>query len=52
MGKKAKELRWVTTCITSEPTEDSTPKYAEWEACASLFVVIDILNHNDGIRHS
>ncbi len=51
-GKQANELRWVTTCLTSEPTEDSAPKYANWEACASLFVVIDILTHTDGIRHS
>ena len=52
-GKKAKKLRWViTTCFTSEPTKNSAPKYADWEACASLFVAIDILTHNDGIRHS
>ena len=51
-GKRAKELRWVTTCLASEPTEDSAPKYADWEACASLFVAIDILTHVDGIRHS
>ena len=51
-GKRAKELRWVTTCLTSEPTEDSAPKYADWEACASLFVAIDILTHTDNIRHS
>ena len=48
-GKRAKELRWVTTCITSEPTKDSAPKYAGWEAYASLFVAIDILTHADGI---
>jgi hypothetical protein len=51
-GIKAKELRWVTTCLTSEPTEDSAPKYADWEACASLFVAIDILTHSDGVCHS
>ena len=51
-GRKARELRWVTTCLTSDPTEDSVPKYADWEACASLFVVINILTHNDDIRHS
>ena len=28
-GKRTKELRWVTTCLTSEPTEDFTPKYAD-----------------------
>ncbi len=51
-GKTGKELRWVTTCLTSGPTEDSTPKHADREACASLFVEIDILlTHNDGIRH-
>jgi hypothetical protein len=42
----------VTTCLTSEPTEDSALKYAVWEACASLFVAIDILTHVDGIRLS
>ena len=51
-GKKAKELRWLTTCLASKPTEDSAPKYADWEACASVFVAIDILTHIDGIRHS
>ncbi len=51
-SRKAKELRWVSTCLTSEPTEDSAPKYADWEAYASLFVEIDIITHNDGIRHS
>jgi len=42
----------VTTGLTSGPTEDSTPKYADWEACATVFVAIDILTHIDGIRHS
>jgi hypothetical protein len=51
-GKRAKELRWVTTYLTSEPTEDTPPKYADWEACASLFVAIDIFTHADGIRRS
>ena len=32
--------------------EDSTSKYTDWEACASFFVAIDILIHNDGIHHS
>ena len=41
----------MTTCLTSEPTEDSASKYANWEVCASLFVAIDILTHADGIRH-
>jgi hypothetical protein len=42
----------LTTCLTSEPTENSAPKYTDREACASLFVTIDILIHNDGISHS
>jgi len=42
----------VTTCFTSEPTKDIAPKCADWEACASLFVAIDILTHIDGIGHS
>ena len=50
-GKKAKELRWVTTCLSSEPTENATPKYTDWEVCASLFASIDILTHNDGVRY-
>ena len=50
-GRNAKELRRGTTCFTSEPTEDSVPKYADWEACASLFVAIDILTNNGGIHH-
>jgi hypothetical protein len=45
-------LRQITTCLTYEPKEDSPPKYADWEACASFFVAIDILTHTDGIRHS
>jgi hypothetical protein len=49
---KARELLWVTTCLTSDPTEDSAPGYADWEARASLLVAIDILTtHNHGIRH-
>jgi hypothetical protein len=51
-GKQARELRWVTTCLTSDPTEDSFPRYADWESCASLYVAIDICTLNDGIRHS
>ena len=50
-GKKAKELRWVSPYLTFEPTEDSAPKYTDWEACAPLFVAIDILTRNDSIRH-
>ena len=49
--KKPKEFRWVTTCLTSDPTEETTPKYSDWEACASLYVAVDILTHHDGIRH-
>ena len=50
-SKKHKELRWVTTCLTLDPTEDTTPKYSDWEACVSLYVAVDILTHHDGIRH-
>ena len=28
-GKKALEVRWTTTCLTTEPTEESAPKYAD-----------------------
>jgi hypothetical protein len=51
-GKKAKEMMWVTTCLTSDPTEDTTPKYSDWEACVSLYVAVDILTHHYGVRHS
>ena len=51
-GKKPKDFRWVTTCLTSDPTEDTAPKYSDWEVCASLYVAVDILTHHDGIRHS
>jgi hypothetical protein len=47
-----KEFRWVTTCLTADPTEDTTPRYSNWEACASLYVAVDILTHHDCIRHS
>ena len=51
-GKKAREWRWVTTCLMTEPTEDSAPKYADWDACSWVFVAVDTLPHLDGIRHS
>jgi hypothetical protein len=51
-GKKPKEIRWVTICLTSDPTEDTTPQYSDWDACASLYVAVDILTHHDGVRHS
>ena len=38
--------------FTSEPTEETTPRYSDWEACASLYLAVDILTHHDGIRHS
>ena len=38
--------------LTAGPTEDSAPRYTDWEACVSLYVAIDILTLNDGIRHS
>jgi hypothetical protein len=51
-GKQPRELEWITTFLTSDPTEDTVLKYSEREARASLCVAIDILSHNDGIRHS
>ena len=51
-GKKPREFRWVTTCLTSDPTEDTSPRITDWEASSSLFVVVDILTHHDNIRHS
>ncbi len=38
--------------LISDPTEDTVPKYSKWEARASLYVTIDILTHNDSIRHT
>ena len=32
--------------------EETTSKYSDWEACASLYVAVGILTHHDGIRHS
>ena len=51
-GKKSKEFRWVSTCLTSDPTEDTSPRYTYWEACASLFVAVDLLTHHDKVCHS
>jgi hypothetical protein len=51
-GKKPKEMRWVTTCLTSEPTKETTPRYSDLEASASLYVAVDTLTRNDGIRYS
>jgi hypothetical protein len=31
-GKRNPEIRWVTTCLTFEPTEETAPRYADWEA--------------------
>jgi hypothetical protein len=50
--KKPKEMRRVTICLASDPTEYTTPKYSDWEACASLYVAADVLTHHDGVRHS
>ncbi len=50
-GKKARVLRRVTICLISQPMEISAPGYADWEARASLFVAINILTDNVGIRH-
>ena len=51
-GKKPKEFRWITSCLTSDPTEDTSPRITDWEASSSLFVAVDILSHHDNIRHS
>ena len=37
--------------MTFDPAEDSASRYSDWEAGASLYVAVDILTHNDGIRH-
>ena len=46
------EVRWITTCLTDEPTEESAPKVADWEGYCTLHVAIDVLTHGNGIRHS
>jgi hypothetical protein len=51
-GKKPREYRWVTTCLTSDPKEETSPRITDWDASASLFVAVDILTHHDGVRHS
>ena len=51
-GRWQRELRWITTPFIAKPTEESVPRYSEWEARSSLFVAIDIVTHNNGIRHS
>ncbi len=51
-GKKAPEVRWTTTCLTTEPTDESAPKNAEWEGSCILHTSIDVLTHGDGVRHS
>jgi hypothetical protein len=51
-GRRQRELPWITTPLVAEPTEESVGRYSKWEASASLFVTIDIVTHNNGIRHS
>ena len=51
-GKKPQERTWVATCLTYESIEESTQIYPDREACASLYVAVDILTNYDGIRHS
>ncbi len=50
-GERPKEMRWVTICLTAEPTEDTMQTYPKWVACVSLYISVDILTNNDGIRH-
>jgi hypothetical protein len=45
-------VRWITTCLTDEPTEETAPRFADWEGSCTLQVAIDVLTHGDGIRHS
>ena len=48
-SKKLKEMRWVTTCLASEHTEKTIPRYSGWEAYAFLYVAVDILTHHDTV---
>ena len=51
-GKKPKKFRWLTSWLTSDPTEDTSPRITESVASSSLFVAVDIFTHHDNIRHS
>ncbi len=52
-GNFFQKLRWVTACLTAEPTEDSVLKYADLdEASFFVFVAVNILTPLDGIRGS
>ncbi len=51
-GRGPQEVRWITTCLTTEPTEESAPKFTDWEGSCTLHVAIDVITHGDGIRHS
>ncbi len=51
-GRRARELRWITTYLTAEPMEETVRRYSKWEASASLYGAIDIVTHNNGVRHS
>ncbi len=37
-GRRQRELRWITTPLVAEPTEETVRRYSEWEASASLFI--------------
>jgi hypothetical protein len=51
-GKGPTEVRWITTCLTDEPTEETAPRFADWEGSCTLQVAIDVLTHGNGVRHS
>jgi hypothetical protein len=38
--------------MTTEPSEESATKYADWEGSSILHIAIDVLTHGDGIRQS
>jgi hypothetical protein len=50
-SKKAAELLWVTTTLTTPPEDDNIPRYKAWETKAFLVVTIDVLDNITGVQH-
>ena len=51
-GKRSLELLWVKTTFTWHPKDDTFPKYKAWETEASMYVSIDGILNQLGVRHS
>ena len=48
-SKRAQEVQWATTTITSAPTDDAFPQYKGWTADSTLYVSIDVLHNGTGL---